>query len=244
MIQLDCSMLTEMSRLEREDMLISINVNLKSRLAEDRVIWTLEHLPKIHILSSSFGIQSAVSLHLITSLQPNIPIILIDTGYLFPETYNFIDDLVDKFNLNLHVFRSEISPAWQESRYGQLWKQGLDGINLYNKINKIDPMNYAIKHLKIKTWFAGLRRTQSNSRSNLPILHMQKGIFKVLPIVDWDNRQVHNYLKKHNLKYHPLWNKGYVSLGDIHTTQTLKPGMKEEDTRFFGVKRECGIHEN
>jgi len=65
---------------------------------------------------------------------------------------------------------------------------------------------------------------------------------KVMPIFDWDNRQVHQYLQQHNLPYHPLWEKGYVSIGDRHTSQPLTAGMLEQDTRFFGQVRECGIH--
>ena len=61
-------------------------------------------------------------------------------------------------------------------------------------------------------------------------------------MADWDDRQVWRYLKVHELPYHPLWNQGYVSIGDAHSTQPLEVGMSEEDTRFFGVKRECGLH--
>lgn len=146
--------------------------------------------------------------------------------------------------LNLKVFRSSISPAWQEARYGKLWKQGLNGINKYNYINKIEVMNYALSKLNVKTWFAGLRREQSNSRKTLPILSITKNIFKFLPIVDWNNKKIYQYIKLFNLKYNPLWEKGYVSVGDTHTTMKWKPGIKEEDTRFFGIKRECSLHEN
>ncbi|MBK4775683.1 phosphoadenosine phosphosulfate reductase [Candidatus Pantoea edessiphila] len=240
---LDISVLNKTSKSECDKILLKINVQLESFTAEDRIIWALENLPSVHALSSSFGIQSAVCLHLVTSIKPNIPVILIDTGYLFSETYQFIDELVEKFKLNLHIFRSNISPAWQEARYGKLWQQGLKGIEKYNKINKINPMNNALRSLNINSWFAGLRRSQSKSRSDLSILTIQRDTFKILPIIDWDNRQVHYYLKKHHLKYHPLWDKGYLSLGDIHTTSIWEPGMTEEDTRFFGIKRECGIHE-
>ena len=66
---------------------------------------------------------------------------------------------------------------------------------------------------------------------------------KVSPIADWSDRDVWRYLQAHDLPYHPLWHQGYVSIGDVHTTTRWEPGMKPEDTRFFGLKRECGIHE-
>ncbi|CAH0490799.1 unnamed protein product [Peronospora farinosa] len=232
-----------MSKVQRAMALAATNAQLEKSSAEERVSWALENLPGAYVLSSSFGIQAAVSLHLVTRLQPDIPVILTDTGYLFPETYRFIDELADQLNLNLKVFRAETSPAWQEARYGKLWEQGVEGIEKYNEINKVEPMNRAIETLGAQTWFAGLRRDQSGSRANLPVLGVQRGVFKLLPIIDWDNRQIHQYLEQHKLKYHPLWDEGYLSVGDTHTTRKWEPGMAEEETRFFGLKRECGLHE-
>lgn len=220
-----------------------INCKLQKISAEERIDWALENLPKEFTLSSSFGLHSIVSLHLITSKIPSIPIILIDTGYMFPETYRFIDKIKEKMDLNLKIFRSKKSAAWQEAKYGKLWEQGLKGIKKYNTINKIIPIKYALKQLNIKTWFAGLRRKQSSSRKKLNFLSIKKNIFKLLPILDWDDKKVYKYLKINQLDFHPLWNSGYLSIGDIHTTHKWQDGMKKEDTRFFGLKRECGIHE-
>jgi len=243
MSQFDLAALGDMNKVERTLALASVNAQLEKSSAEARVSWTLENLPGAFVLSSSFGIQAAVSLHLITRQMPDIPVILTDTGYLFPETYRFIDELTDQLNLNLKVFRAETSAAWQEARYGKLWEQGVEGIEQYNQINKVEPMNRALQTLGAQTWFAGLRRDQSGSRASLPVLGVQRGVFKVLPIIDWDNRQIHQYLQQHKLKYHPLWDEGYLSVGDTHTTRKWEPGMAEEETRFFGLKRECGLHE-
>jgi phosphoadenosine phosphosulfate reductase len=210
--------------------------------AEERVDWALKHLPGLHVLSSSFGAQSAVSLHLLTQRVPHIPVIVIDTGYLFTETYQFIDALTERLSLNLHVVRPELSPAWLETRHGELWAQGSDGLDRYNRLAKIEPMQHALADLKAGTWFAGLRRQQSASRATAPALDHRHGRWKVHPIVDWTDRDVGLYLRRHDLPYHPLWDKGYVSIGDIHTTRRWEPGMREEDTRFFGIKRECGLH--
>lgn len=235
----------ELNLLESNELqlrLYNLNNYLESLETKNRIIWAKQYLPKLAILSSSFGVNSSVSLHLMIHYYPNIIIVLIDTGYLFPETYRFVDQLKKRMQLNLHIFRSDISAAWQESRYGKLWEQGVEGIKKYNMINKIEPMNRALKRLKVGTWFAGLRRMQSYSRRKLPILTIQNGVFKFLPIVDWSNHQVHQYMKKYSLEYHPLWSKGYVSIGDVHTSSKWKSGMKEEDTRFFGLQRECGLH--
>ncbi|MCX8964462.1 phosphoadenosine phosphosulfate reductase [Erwinia psidii] len=243
MAVLDLAALNGLPKVERVMALAEINNRLDKLSACERVLWALENLPGEAVLSSSFGIQAAVSLHLITRLKPDIPVILTDTGYLFPETYQFIDRLTDQLHLNLKVFRAEQSAAWQEARYGKLWEQGVEGIERYNHINKVEPMNRAMTALNAQTWFAGLRREQSGSRENLPVLAIRRGVFKVLPIIDWDNKKIYQYLKDNGLDYHPLWDQGYLSVGDTHTTRKWEPGMAEEETRFFGLKRECGLHE-
>jgi phosphoadenosine phosphosulfate reductase len=218
------------------------NAWLESRTAEERVAWALEHGQANPAMSSSFGAQAAVLLHMVTQQKPDIPVILIDTGYLFPETYRFADELHERLKLNLQVFRPLVSRAWMEARHGRLWEQGLVGIEQYNNLRKVEPMKRALDELEIKTWFTGLRRSQSSSRANTPVLQLRGERLKVNPIADWTDRDIWVYLKKHDLPYHPLWEQGYVSIGDFHTTSRWEPGMREEDTRFFGLKRECGIH--
>ncbi|CUI74700.1 phosphoadenylyl-sulfate reductase [Cognatishimia activa] len=218
------------------------NTWLEEQTADTRIAWALENLPRDHVISSSFGIQSAVMLHLMTMHVPDIPVLLFDTGYLFPETYRFVDELKERLNLNLQVYRSDMSPAWQEARFGQLWEQGDEGLKKYNNMNKVEPMQRAMSQVGAGTWYSGLRRAQAESRSERKILEFQHGRVKFHPIVDWHNRDVHRYLKDHDLPYHPLWEQGYVSVGDTHTTRKLEDGMREEDTRFFGMNRECGLH--
>lgn len=219
------------------------NTHLENLTPIQRVEWALKHLPTQAIVSSSFGAQSAVMLHLINTVAPGTPVVLTDTGYLFPETYQFIDELTQKLSLNLHVYSAKESSAWQEVRFGKLWEKGPDGITQYNQMNKVEPMQRALDELNVGTWFAGLRRSQSSGRSKLDVLQNIGAQTKVYPIIDQTNKQLHEYLKTYDLPYHPLWEQGYVSIGDWHTTRALEAGMSEEDTRFFGLKRECGLHE-
>jgi phosphoadenosine phosphosulfate reductase len=219
------------------------NARLWRLSAQDRVAWSLEHLPGHVVLTSSFGAQSAVMLHLVTRQQADIPVVLIDTGYLFPETYRFIDELTQRLTLNLKVYRPLTSPAWQEARYGQRWEQGAKGIEQYNQENKVEPMERALRELQVGTWFSGLRRVQASTRSKLPVVSGNGERFKVLPVVDWSDRDIYRYLHEHGLPYHPLWHQGYVSIGDIHTTRSLHETGNLDETRFHGLLRECGIHE-
>ena len=104
-------------------------------------------------------------------------------------------------------------------------------------------MERALEELEVGTWFAGLRRSQSSGRAKTPFLDSSGERWKVHPIADWTDRDVYLYLKKHGLPYHPLWDKGYVSIGDVHTTRSLADVASREETRFFGLQRECGLHE-
>jgi phosphoadenosine phosphosulfate reductase len=222
--------------------LAELNRWLESQSAEQRVVWALETLPGAHVLSSSFGAQSAVSLHLVSRQREDIPVILIDTGYLFEETYQFADQLTERLQLDLRVYRPKISRAWMEARHGRLWEQGLEGLQRYDRLRKVEPMRRALDDLGARTWFAGLRRSQASTRAHADVLELKHDRWKVHPLIDWSDRDIWQYLSQHDLPYHPLWHEGYVSIGDVHTTTRWEPGMREEDTRYFGLKRECGIH--
>ncbi len=229
--------------LEEQRALAKISHGFVSLSAQRRVEQAAELLPGPHVLTSSFGAQAAVMLHLANEVIPRIPVILIDTGYLFPETYHFIDALTDRLKLNLKVVRSDASPAWQESRFGKLWDQGLNGIEKYNRLNKQEPLERAMRELGAETWLAGLRRAQGPTRAHIAPIEYRRGRYKVHPLFDWSDREVGHYLEKHRLPYHPLWDKGYLSIGDWHTTRSLAEVDSVEQLRFFGLKRECGLHE-
>jgi phosphoadenosine phosphosulfate reductase len=233
----DAVTLAEDSRARSE-----LNRWLSGLTASQRAAWALENLAGNHAMSSSFGAQSAVLLHMMTRHRPDLPVLLIDTGHLFPETYRFIDELQERLRLNLKVFTPNLSSAWSQARHGELWQEGVEGIRRYNEIHKVEPMQRALKELDVRTWFAGLRRVQSDSRAGIEFLELRDGRWKVHPLADWSDRDIWQYLHKHDLPYHPLWHQGYVSIGDVHSTQPLQAGMLEQDTRFNGLLRECGLH--
>ncbi len=220
-----------------------LNEELTPLSAAERIQATARMFGNRMVASTSFGIQSAVMLHLISEAAPDTPIVFIDTGYLFPETYKFAHDLTERLNLNLKVFVPTMTAARQEALYGKLWEQGLDGVRKYGLINKVEPMNRALKELNALAWLTGLRRVQASTREKLPVALLQNRTIKIHPILEWSERDVFQYLKKHDLPYHPYWEKGYVSVGDWHSSRPLEAGMTAEETRNNGIKRECGLHE-
>jgi len=216
---------------------------LEVRSAEERVAWILQHCGGRAIVSTSFGIQSAVLLHMVAAQRPDVPVVFIDTGFLFDETYRFAAELEQQLGLNVRVYKPALSPQQLVESHGELWAAGEDGLAQYNQIVKVEPMQRAIKELRPLAWLSGVRRLQASSRSNRPVSDEQWGVAKMYPLIDWTDRDVYRYLKKHDLSYHPLWEQGYVSVGDYHSSKPLTAGADHEATRFGGTKRECGLHQ-
>src|SRR5690606_24616784 len=127
---------------------------------------------------------------LVTRARPDIPVILVDTGYLFPETYRYADRLVEQLDLDLKVYRPQVGTAWMEARLGRLWETGSEGIRRYNQLRKVEPMQRALRELGVRSWFAGLRRTQAPSRAGIDFLELRDGRWKFHPIADWDDIDV------------------------------------------------------
>ena len=227
---------------ESPQALAALNRWLGTLPAQERIAWARDSLAGPHALSTSFGVQSAVSLHLLTRAMPDIPVLLVDTGYLFPETYRYADALTERLALNLQVVRPQVGRAWMEARHGKLWEQGLAGLDAYNRQRKVEPMQRALRELGVLCWFAGLRRSQASTRAGIEFLELRDGRWKLHPIADWDDVAVGAYMLQHDLPEHPLVAQGYVSVGDVHTTRPLEPGMDAAQTRFFGLRRECGLH--
>lgn len=220
------------------------NRYMESLGAEERVGWAWKEFGQGLVMSTSFGVQSAVLLHMVNEVSKEIPILFIDTGYHFAETYQFSELLKERLDLNLHVYQPTMTAARQEALYGRRWEGGIKALQEYNLQNKVEPMNRALKELEAVAWISGVRRAQSSSRKGRAFLELQQKTYKLYPIADWSDRDVYQYLTRHDLPYHPLWHEGYVSVGDWHSTRKLSEGMREEETRFSGLKRECGLHES
>ena len=220
----------------------AVNAQLEDASALRVVEWAAQQFESGLVMTSSFGAQSAVSLHLVTQVLPDVPVILIDTGYLFPETYKFVHELADRLNLNLKVYSPKMTAAWMEAIHGDLWNQGEQGLKQYLQIAKVEPMQRALRELNVTAWIAGLRRGQTSHRAKLRHVEVQDGRYKIHPILTWSTKDVHQYLKAHDLPYHPLYEQGYASIGDVHSTQPITADQHEREGRFGGLRQECGLH--
>lgn len=210
--------------------------------AENRIKLLGERFRGRVMATSSFGLQAAVMLHLMKNHAPHIPVVFIDTGYLFPETYRYVETLQEHLDFEALTYVPRLTAARQAALHGRLWQQGEEGLAEYARINKIEPMNRALQESGAEVWLSGLRRSQSSTRTERTVVEQQSRTVKVYPIVEWTDEQIEAYLTRHELPRHPLAAMGYKTMGDWHSTEPVEEGASAEGSRFGGQKYECGLH--
>lgn len=206
--------------------------------------WAAERFGDGLVVSTSFGIHSAATLHMVTQVAPKAPVIWVDTGYLPPETYRFAAELTERLGLNLHAVQSPVSPARMEATLGRLWESDdRSELDRYDRMRKVEPMRRALDELGTRAWVSGIRAEQTEHRATLPRVDRIGERFKISPILHWSTRQVHEYLVHNELPYHPLFYQGYATVGDAHSSRAMsEDDDHERNTRFRGLKQECGLH--
>lgn len=217
-----------------------ITQTLDGLKAGERIKWLYETHGDRVVASTSFGLQAAVMLHLISENAPQIPVVFVDTGYLFPETYHYLQELTERFDVDIRRYVPKFTAAYQDACWPKQWETDPQR---YATINKVEPMDRALKEIGGDIWISGLRRSQSSTRANREIAEQQNSTLKVYPILDWADAQVASYFYTHNLPRHPLDAEGYLTMGDWHSTRKPERGEGAESTRFGGEKYECGLHE-
>ena len=221
------------------------NQTLQGMTPQDILLWGHEKFDNQFAITTSFGIQSSVLLHMISrsSLQKKIKIFWIDTGYLHPETYHYAEKLIKDLSLEIEVLQSELSPARMECLYGKLWETNQSGdLDKYHEIRKVKPLEDALKKNKIYCWASGVRSEQTDFRNNMKYLDIIRKRLSLRPLLNWTNKDIFYYMKENQLPAHPLFLKGYSTVGDWHSSSP--DGIKKQGraTRFGGIKQECGIH--
>ncbi len=169
-----------------------------------------------------------------------MPIIFLDTGFHFPETLIFRDDLQKRFGLNIVVMRPAVEKSQLIAQYGEgLYRRDPD---LCCYINKVEPMQRAIAGFR--GWISGVRRDQTAHRQQLFILEPQAtGLLKIHPIINWTKKEVWQYIERYRLPSHPLFSRGYLSVGCAPCTRPVFKGQGERAGRWAGTdKTECGLH--
>jgi len=207
--------------------------------------WGYEKFDNQFAITTSFGIQSSVLLDMVCklSLQKKIKIFWIDTGYLPPETYHYADKLIADISQEVEVLLSQISPASMEAKYGKLWEtnKGSD-LDKYHELRKIKPLDNGLEKFNIYCWASGVRSSQTENRKKMKFLDVIRQRLSLRPLLRLSNKDIFYYMEENNLPAHPLFIKGYSSVGDWHSSSPDGIETKGRDTRFGGIKQECGIH--
>ncbi len=220
-------------------------VELKELTAEERLQWASKEFGTQFAITTSFGIQSAVLLNMIQSIKESIKpkVIWIDTGYLPSETYLYAEQLTKQFNIDLLISQSEMSPARMEAIYGRLWeKNSISELEKYHQIRKVEPLENAFVNLNTLCWASGVRSNQTNHRRSMTYLDSINDRLSLRPLLEWTKKDVYYYMKENHLPQHPLFEKGYSTVGDWHSSSPDNGNKQGRETRFGGLKQECGIH--
>ena len=208
---------------------------------QEQLRWGMDSFGDDFALITSFGIQSAVLLHMAAALNPSLPVIWVDTGYLPPETYRYAEQLTGLLSLNLQVAQAELSPARMEALHGQLWATGdADDLELYHRLRKVEPLDHAFEAIGVTCWASGVRSGQTDHRAAMLPLQPVRGRWSLRPLLSWTNRDVYYYLQDNGLPQHPLFERGYSTVGDWHSSGPDDGSGRS--TRFSGLQQECGIH--
>jgi phosphoadenosine phosphosulfate reductase len=193
-------------------------------------------------LTCSFQAEDVIVLDLLRKRLSDVPVLFLDTGYHFAETYEYRDQLAKEWSLNLVNVLPKKTVSQQESEFGILYRE--DPTKCC-QLRKVEPLMESLEPFDL--WFTGLRREQSPTRKNLKKAERHrwptgKSILKVSPLVDWSWAQVWDYTGKHGLSYLPQYDRGYASIGCEPCTAISDDPANPRSGRWSGKKLECGIH--
>ncbi|MBS1823988.1 MAG: phosphoadenylyl-sulfate reductase [Acidobacteria bacterium] len=211
------------------------------RNAEEIVREQLASTPNACI-TCSFQAEDMVVLHMARSLRPDIPVLFLETGYHFAETYAYRDRYTQEWNLTLVNLMPKLTVIEQESQFGKLYQS--EPSKCCN-LRKVEPLFRGLAGYQV--WLTGLRREQSPSRANLQqiethVLPDGKSLLKVSPLAAWTNKDVWAYVKANHIDPLPLYDQGYTSIGCEPCTAKPYDPDNPRSGRWGGNKLECGIH--
>lgn len=219
-----------------------INEEMEKKKPEEIIAWAAStFMPKL-VMTSSFGPESGALLHMVSRVNPNIAVFFLETGFHFPETIKYKEELTERFGLK-NVIDLKADSARREKLLADNQNVPYEkNPDLCCQINKVEPLDQAIKGYD--AWMSGIRRKQTDFRKSIRIVEeYEGGMFKISPLANFTSRDIWWYLKEHQIPQHPLFEKGYMSIGCWPCTRPIQDGDDERSGRWAGKsKTECGIH--
>ncbi|HMB24087.1 MAG TPA: phosphoadenylyl-sulfate reductase [Anaerolineales bacterium] len=217
-----------------------LSEEFETKTPQEIIKWAVDTFWPQIALSSSFQTQSMPLLHMASRIRRDILIFFIDTGYHFWDTLIFREQLVSDWQLNvLDLYRDT---RWDHFARQRTRTLPLEDPDLCCYLHKVQPMQKALKDML--AWISGIRRDQTATRANAKILELQPdGLLKVNPMLNWTKADVKRYMEENHLPSHPLYDKGYRSIGCTPCTVAIGVNEDERSGRWKGRgKTECGLH--
>jgi phosphoadenosine phosphosulfate reductase len=219
----------------------ALNTSFETATPQDILRWGVQTFGQKLTLVTSFQPTGIVTIHMLSTIAPNLDVLTLDTGLLFPETYAMMDAVEQRFKLTLKRIQPVQSVEQQEAEYGKaLWG---DNPNLCCNLRKVQPLQLALQ--PYDAWITGLRRDQSERRESTSVISWDKKHQKVklCPFATWTEDQVWTYIEAYDLPYNPLHDQHYPSIGCFPCTQQVFDGTDKRAGRWANRdKTECGIH--
>jgi len=236
-------MIVPASQLDTE----SLNRRFEQQQPQDVVAWAADAFGNELVMTSSFGAESMLLVHMATRVFPRIKIIVVDTGYLFPETFQFLESMRQRFDLNVWMYRTRNDPIAYLRRAGEENPEFRKDIDSCCAANKNEPTERAMQELKPSAWLRGVRRAQAATRQAMPFVTWfdRYQCYAISPLLRWSSKEIFGYMKQNDLPYHPLYEKGYLSIGcnPLSCTRPVQAGEDPRAGRWAGKgKMECGIN--
>jgi phosphoadenosine phosphosulfate reductase len=208
----------------------------------ERVLeWAFDTFGARVAISSAFGVEGVAVIDMTSRVRRSFRLFTLDTEFLFPETYNLMDQVEQRYGTTIERVYPLFSPEEQERAHGPaLWQRNPDHCC---NLRKVEPLRRKLNELQ--AWITSIRRDQTPDRANVSKIEWDEkfGLVKINPIADWSSRQVWQYVRKHDVPYNALHDLNYPSIGCTHCTRAVRPGEDPRAGRWSGSsKTECGLH--
>jgi phosphoadenosine phosphosulfate reductase len=234
-------------RFTEEDAL-AVNARFSKASAQEIVAWAAEEFGERAALASSFGAEDVALIDILAGAAKHPRVFVLDTGRLHQETYNIVDQIRSRYEIEIETYFPQTEAIQQlvRAKGPNSFYESIDNRKECCHIRKVEPLARALSG--VDAWITGLRRSQSVTRGDLPVVeidHAHGGILKINPLVDWSEEDVWEYIKKRNIPYNKLHDKGFPSIGCAPCTRAVQPGDDIRSGRWWWESpehKECGLH--
>jgi len=224
-----------------------LTIRLKDKSPEEVLMFAIDHFGQKITFASSLGAEDQVITDMLSKIKRNITIFTLDTGRMFPETYDILEKTCNHYNIRIKVYFPDYKKVEEmvEEKGINLFYRSVENRQRCCFLRKKEPLKRAFQGMD--AWICGLRKEQSVTRINNKVVEWdeQNGLFKINPVIDWSEQELWDYIRQHKVPYNELHDKGFPSIGCQPCTRAVKPGEDVRAGRWWWEepeKKECGLH--